>query len=99
MMTTTCSAVVVNSPRRPVRTREAAVVDAAGMVWAHSNPAALYRWITRSVPGGRIKRNRPFGNSRAGTSTILRAGFADFAVFDPTTRGGRISGAARIGSG
>ena len=26
---------------------EVAVTDAAGMVWTHSNPAELYRWISR----------------------------------------------------
>ncbi len=25
---------------------QVAVLDAEGMIWAHSNPAELYRWIT-----------------------------------------------------
>ena len=29
----------------PQGAREVAVADTAGMVWVHSNPAELYRWI------------------------------------------------------
>ena len=35
------------STARPQGLLQAAVADAAGMVWGHANPAELYRWISR----------------------------------------------------
>jgi hypothetical protein len=35
-------------PRRDdPRTSPARVADAAGLVWGHSNPFELYRWVSR----------------------------------------------------
>ena len=35
------------STDRTVGSLPVAIADADGMVWAHSNPAELYRWVSR----------------------------------------------------
>ncbi len=59
------------------------VADAAGMVWGHSNPAELYRWISR----------------RNDLLRTIAAAFPDPVRTRGASPGGSRSGRGRRGSG